>query len=263
MKIRDRIKDFRRVLASQLVPNPKNWRKHPKAQADALRGLLAEVGFADALLARELPDGRLMLLDGHLRAETAPDSEVPVLILDVDEKEADKILLTLDPLAAMAQTDSDMVKALLDSVGTDNDAVQALIDSTAGVGIADDSTDASGESEGSGKQGLGEMVVAYNLIFDDKSQQSIWFNFIRKLKNLYPAEETIAGRVTAYLKAHPLPIVLAFFLLAGCQARAAMEKVPYRRDGLRAHQCSFGNHWHFGHPNRQQLRALREETLGL
>ena len=40
-----------------------------------------------------------MLIDGHLRAETAPDMMVPVLVLDVTEEEADKLLLTLDPLA--------------------------------------------------------------------------------------------------------------------------------------------------------------------
>ncbi len=81
MKIRDRIKDFRRIKASELVPNPKNWRRHPKEQTAALKGLLAEIGYADALLARELPDGRLMTIDGHLRAETTPGMEVPVLVL--------------------------------------------------------------------------------------------------------------------------------------------------------------------------------------
>jgi hypothetical protein len=55
--IRDRVKALRRVLAKELLANPKNWRRHPKAQTEALRGLLAEVGYADALLARELPDG--------------------------------------------------------------------------------------------------------------------------------------------------------------------------------------------------------------
>jgi hypothetical protein len=81
IRIRDRIRELRRVRASELVLNPKNWRRHPKAQVDALRGLLAEIGYADALLARELVDGRLMLIDGHLRAETTPDAEVPVLVL--------------------------------------------------------------------------------------------------------------------------------------------------------------------------------------
>src|SRR5215469_15065977 len=106
MRIRDRIKELRRVKARDLLPNPKNWRRHPKAQAEALRGLLAEVGYADALLARELPDGKLMLIDGHLRAETTPEMMVPVLVLDVTEEEADKLLLTLDPLAGMAEADS-------------------------------------------------------------------------------------------------------------------------------------------------------------
>jgi hypothetical protein len=42
--------------------------------------------------ARELPDGRLQLIDGHLRAETTLDDVVPVLVLDVIEEEADKLL---------------------------------------------------------------------------------------------------------------------------------------------------------------------------
>jgi len=75
------------VRASDLVPNPGNWRRHPKAQADALRGLLSEIGYADALLARETPQG-LILIDGHLRAELTPDTKVPVLIVDLSEQEA-------------------------------------------------------------------------------------------------------------------------------------------------------------------------------
>lgn len=83
MNIRDRIKELRRVRAGDLVPNPKNWRKHPESQQNALRGVLAEIGYADALIVRELPDGRLMIVDGHLRAETTPDQIVPVLVVDL------------------------------------------------------------------------------------------------------------------------------------------------------------------------------------
>ena len=82
-----------------LLRDPKNWRRHPKAQVDALRGLLSEVGYADALLASELPDGRLMLIDGHLRKETTPDALVPVLVLDVrPRRKPTNFCLTLDPL---------------------------------------------------------------------------------------------------------------------------------------------------------------------
>lgn len=131
MKIRDRIRELRRVPASDLLPNPKNWRTHPKAQQDALRGVLAEVGMADAVLARELPDGSLMLIDGHLRAETVADAKVPVLILDVTEAEADKLLATLDPLAAMAESNAAVFEELLHTVNTDSEALQQLIAATA------------------------------------------------------------------------------------------------------------------------------------
>jgi DNA modification methylase len=133
IRMQDRIRELRRVRASDLLPNPKNWRRHPKAQADALRGLLTEIGYADALLARELPDGRLMLIDGHLRAETTPDAQVPVLVLDVSAEEADKILLTLDPLAAMAESDAERIKLLLQTVRTDNQALEELLRRTAGA----------------------------------------------------------------------------------------------------------------------------------
>jgi hypothetical protein len=132
LQIKDRVRELRRVAARELLPQPKNWRRHPKVQVDALRGLLVEVGYADALPARELPDGRLMLVDGHLRAETTPDAEVPVLVLDLSAEEAEKVLVTLDPLAALAESDSDRIKALLQTVRTDNPAIADLIRRTAG-----------------------------------------------------------------------------------------------------------------------------------
>jgi len=131
-QIKDRVRELRRVAARELVPHPKNWRRHPQVQVDALRALLVEVGYADALLARELPDGRLMLIDGHLRAETTPDAEVPVLLLDLTAEEAEKVLLTLDPLAALAESDSDRIKALLQTVRTDSPAIEELLRRTAG-----------------------------------------------------------------------------------------------------------------------------------
>ncbi len=131
-QIRDRVRELRRVRASELVPNPKNWRRHPKAQEEALRGCLEEIGYADALLVRELPDGKLMIVDGHLRKDTTPNAVVPVLVLDVAEEEADKLLLTLDPLAAMAEKDTERIKALIETVHTDNPALRALFRRTAG-----------------------------------------------------------------------------------------------------------------------------------
>jgi DNA modification methylase len=57
---------------------------------------------------------------------------MPVLILDLNEEEADKLLFTLDPLAAMAESDSERIKALLETVRTESDAVKELLRRTAG-----------------------------------------------------------------------------------------------------------------------------------
>lgn len=128
MPFRDRIRDLRRVKAALLQQNPRNWRTHPKQQRDALRGLLAEIGYAGALVARELEDGSLQLIDGHLRAETTPDQAVPVLVVDLTQEEADKLLALHDPLAAMAGRDDETLGDLLASIETQDAAVRELID---------------------------------------------------------------------------------------------------------------------------------------
>jgi hypothetical protein len=50
--IRDRIKEFRRVKASELRANPRNWRTHPASQRAALEGVFTEIGYASALVKR-------------------------------------------------------------------------------------------------------------------------------------------------------------------------------------------------------------------
>src|SRR5258708_22572929 len=112
MNIRNRIKRRRRVRAGDLVAHEFNFRTHPAHQRAALMALYREVGFARSLLAYELPDGRLKLIDGHLRRDIDPDMEVEVEILDVTEEEARTLLLSIDPLAALAETQEQLRKRL-------------------------------------------------------------------------------------------------------------------------------------------------------
>src|SRR5271155_4595448 len=114
MTIRNRIKSHRRVRAGDLVPHEFNFRGHPDQQKTALRALYEEVGFARSLLAYELPDGRLKLIDGHLRRDLDPDMEVEVEILDVNDTEARALLLSIDPLAALAENQEQLQKRLLE-----------------------------------------------------------------------------------------------------------------------------------------------------
>lgn len=113
MDWRDRVKEFRRVRASELRVNPKNYQGHTAEQRSAFRGVLAEVGFAGALLVREAADGVLELIDGEMRRDELGDAEVPVLILDVNEGEADLLLASHDEITRMAAVASERYQALL------------------------------------------------------------------------------------------------------------------------------------------------------
>ena len=65
-------------------------------------------------------------IDGHLRKDAAPQ-KWPVLILDVDDAEADYLLAVVDPLAAMAVADAGALDALLSSVQSGEEAVQQML----------------------------------------------------------------------------------------------------------------------------------------
>lgn len=111
---------------AELEENPANWRRHPKAQLAALQDVLAEVGWAGALLYNEAT-GRL--IDGHARKKLAPNGKVPVLVGSWTEEQERKILATLDPIGEMAVAHEAQVEALLATVRSDSDAIQALLDS--------------------------------------------------------------------------------------------------------------------------------------
>ena len=164
---RNRIKALEYVNSADLAAHPGNWRAHPAAQAEALKGVLAEVGIAGALLAyrSERQGGALVVIDGHLRKDAAPQAW-PVLILDVDDVEADYILATHDPLAAMATADAGALDALLSSVQSGEAAVTAMLAreaAKAGLYLTDPAEEWQGmpEFEQEGSETYQDVVVHF------------------------------------------------------------------------------------------------------
>lgn len=111
----------------QLLANPRNFRVHPQAQQAALSGVLAEVGWVQQVIVNRRTGH---LIDGHLRVALAMREHapaVPVLYVDLDEGEEALILATLDPLSAMAATDTAQLDALLREVHSGEAAVQEML----------------------------------------------------------------------------------------------------------------------------------------
>lgn len=125
--VRNRILELRWVRAADLLEHPLNWRRHSAKQRRAMRALLKEIGYADVLLARQTADGSLVVIDGHLRRSLDADQVVPVLVLDLDEEEAEKLLATHDPIAALAEADPAILGELLGRVKTSSAAVRDLL----------------------------------------------------------------------------------------------------------------------------------------
>lgn len=153
MKLRDRIRGFCRLAPERIRPNPKNWRTHPEAQRDALKGVLADVGIADAVLVVPCDAGALagllaakdfdawlrgyrgdfMLVDGHLRTETITGQPVPALVLDLDEREQAELLAVFDPIGDLAGADHARFIALASEFNSTNPAIQQLVSDLAAM----------------------------------------------------------------------------------------------------------------------------------
>jgi hypothetical protein len=124
--IRNRIKAHVRVRAGDLVPHELNPRKHSQEQREALSALYEEIGFARSVLAYRRADGRLKLIDGHLRQSMDPDMEIDVEVLDVSDEEARKLLLSLDPLAQLAEYDEQCLADLRSLTQSSSNTLSAL-----------------------------------------------------------------------------------------------------------------------------------------
>ena len=61
---------------TQLLVNPRNWRTHPGAQRDALRGSLSEVGWVQQILINRASGH---VVDGHARIEEAISAGAPTV----------------------------------------------------------------------------------------------------------------------------------------------------------------------------------------
>lgn len=128
--------------ASQFVANPANWRVHPQAQRDAMRGALNEVGWVQRVIVNRRTG---YLLDGHERVWQAlqnGDAPVPYVEVDLDPAEEAYVLATLDPIGAMAQASADQLGALLAEVQSGESGIQQMLaDLAERAGVLDQPAD--------------------------------------------------------------------------------------------------------------------------
>lgn len=114
------------IKAKRLKAHPSNWRVHPDKQRKSLRAVIEDIGFTSPVVVRK--QGRdYELLDGHLRADLEPDAELPIVIVDLDDQEALKMLASHDPLAYLAETDPKALQSVLDAIEAETAELEKLL----------------------------------------------------------------------------------------------------------------------------------------
>ncbi|MEW8076004.1 MAG: ParB/RepB/Spo0J family partition protein, partial [Candidatus Sedimenticola endophacoides] len=138
---KDRITGQGKESPDQLLANPNNWRKHPKHQQEALKGVLEDIGWIQQVIVNQTTGH---LIDGHLRVELSRregETEVPVIYVDLTEEEEKLALATIDPLSALAETDQVMLDQLIADIDTDNEQLNELLNSLSTLELLDEPTE--------------------------------------------------------------------------------------------------------------------------
>ena len=82
-----------------------------------MRSLLDEIGYASAIVVYESKKyGGLTIIDGHLRRELLANETLEVLVVDLDDREANLMLASHDKAGDMAGRDDDMMAQLLSTL---------------------------------------------------------------------------------------------------------------------------------------------------
>lgn len=129
--VRNRVVEVKRMRFGEVKAHGTNPKDHMDYQRNVFRDAVQFVGFGTIPVAyySERNGGALTWVDGHLRGDELPDYEGEVAILDITDEEAAFMLSTLDPIAALAQTNSERMAAILGQIHTDSDTLNEFLDS--------------------------------------------------------------------------------------------------------------------------------------
>jgi hypothetical protein len=97
----------------QLLANPKNWRIHPGHQQRALNAVLDRVGWVQTVIVNRTSG---FVVDGHLRVAlsiTRGEKQVPVSYVELNDREEDLVLASLDTLPSLAVADPEALERIM------------------------------------------------------------------------------------------------------------------------------------------------------
>lgn len=180
---------------ADLKYDPNNARKHPEANLKALEESLKRFGQQKPVVITSY--GVIVAGNGTVEAaERLGWTQIEtVQVPDSWSKEQIAAFALADNRTAeLAQWDA---RELLDQLEALSDFDMNALGFDAWERPEDTDFTEGGQVE---SRGLGSPIIHYDIVFETEAQQLVWFGFLKQLRNEFPAEETLAARLTKYIE---------------------------------------------------------------
>lgn len=222
------------VPVDSLTPDPKNARKHNAKNIAAIKAsLLKFKQYQPIIVQRE----GMIVRAGNGRLQAAKElgwTHIAALVVDADNVESVSLAITDNWTADTAEWNVEvLLEAVSDLAGTDfaiaefsDDDLARLSEMLQTPDLGEfaatsteeskpakpkaEATDPSDSDEGEGdsdsakskekETSAGNFVIHYDIVFDTTDQRERFQQLLRTLKKRYPAIDTVAGRLDAWIK---------------------------------------------------------------
>lgn len=178
-----------------LTFDPRNARKHPTNNVEALKQSLRVFGQQKPIVITSA--GVVVAGNGTLQAAMAlgwDNIDTVTVPASWDQKQITAFALADNRTAELAQWDA---RELLDQLEELNDFDMNALGFDA-WNISNEDTEPSNEPVEA--RGLGNPIIAFEIVFDDHEQQNTWFEFLKFARIMHPEAETTAERIIAMIQ---------------------------------------------------------------
>lgn len=183
---------------AELIPYAANSRTHSGEQVKQIAASIKEFGWTNPILVSD----NNTIIAGHGRIMAAKElgmTNVPVIVLSgLTEAQQKALVIADNKLALNSIWDDDLLKIEMADLVANGFNYEAIGFTTQELDQLLNDVQDEPEEEIEDKES--NYIIQYNIVFDNESQQAIWFNFVRALKVKYESHDTLAERLITFLQ---------------------------------------------------------------
>lgn len=197
--------EIKQVPITDLKPFESNPRTIPDSAVASVADSIKEFGWQQPIVV----DDNNVVIAGHTRLKAAEKlglTEVPIKVAsDLTFEQIRQFRILDNKLGELTSWDEDVLQAELlqmdmgvfESLWSNNtdgsfDGLSKY-DFTVGLDENDEDVDKPVNA-------FGNPIIQYTIIFDNELQQEDWFSFIKQMKTHYPSDDSIASKITRFIK---------------------------------------------------------------